>query len=205
MASEQHPPARRRPSGRRTGDSGTRDAILDAARDLFAAKGYDGASIRAIAARAGVDPALVRHFFTDKERLFATTMADRTAIPQRLAAAFSGSPDGRGRRLTTAYFEIWEDPEIRPVLLGLVRSAMTSGHGVMMLIEALTARAREDAPVPHIADSPAARGFALAASHLFGTSVARHVLQVPMLADLPLDELVDLVAPAVERYLAESA
>ncbi|MEQ6896386.1 TetR family transcriptional regulator [Microbacterium sp. KR10-403] len=204
MVDAQHPPARRRPSGRRAGDSGTRDAILDAARDLFADKGYDGASMRAIAARAGVDPALVRHFFTDKQTLFAATMADRTAIPQRLAAAFAGPPEERGRRLTAAYFGLWEDDEMRPILLGLVRSAMTSGHGVMMLIEALTARARQDAPVPLI-DSPAARGFSLAASHLFGTSVARHVLKVPMLAALPFDELVDLVAPTIEGYLAESA
>jgi AcrR family transcriptional regulator len=203
MADAQHPPARRRPSGRRAGDSGTHDAILDAARDLFADKGYDGASMRAIAAQAGVDPALVRHFFTDKQTLFAATMADRTAIPQRLAAAFAGPPEERGRRLTAAYFGLWEDDDMRPILLGLVRSAMTSGHAVMMLIEALTARARQDAPVPLI-DSPAARGFSLAAYHQFGTSVARHVLQVPMLADLSLDELVDLVAPTIERYLAES-
>src|SRR5215469_9883139 len=61
-------------TGRRAGDSGTRAAILDSARQQFAAYGYDGATIRAIAAGAGVDPALVHHFYGTKEGLFASAM-----------------------------------------------------------------------------------------------------------------------------------
>jgi AcrR family transcriptional regulator len=200
MTGTSQAPTRQRPTGRRAGDSGTRDAILDAARDLFADNGYDQASIRAIATRAGVDPALIRHFFTDKETLFAATMADRTVIPQRLADALNGDPATLGRRITETYFQLWEDPTTRPILLGLVRSAMTTDHGTAMLIEALAGRVRADAPLPDL-DSPRAQVIALAGSHLFGTAVARHVLQLPVLADMTLEHLVDHVTPAIQGYL----
>lgn len=201
MTETQSAPARKRPTGRRIGDSGTRDAILDAARDLFAEQGFDGASIRAIAARAGVDPGLIRHFFADKVTLFATTMADRTTIPQRLADALNGNAATLGDRLTRTYFELWEDPVTKPILLGLVRSAMTTHYGTEMLIEALSARVRDTAPLP-TPDNPRARAIAIAGSHLFGTAVARHVLHLPTISDMTLDELVDAVAPTIRRYLA---
>ena len=84
-------------TGRRAGNSGTRDAILDAATALFAERGYEGASMRTIAAAAGVDPALIRHFFDDKDTLFATVIADRTIIFQQLAASLPGDPSPRNR------------------------------------------------------------------------------------------------------------
>lgn len=189
-----------RPTGRRSGDSGTRDAILDAARDLFADFGYEGASMRAIASRAGVDPALIRHFFTDKEKLFATTMADRTMIPERIAAALAGPADELGARATDAYLRLWEEEDTRPILLGLVRSAMTSPHGAALLVEAIGGRVRgQDAPP--LSEDPRARGIALASSHLFGVAVARHVLRIPVVAELSHDDLVAELAPAIQRYL----
>lgn len=191
---------RKRPTGRRTGDSGTRDAILDAARDLFAEHGYEGASMRAIAARAGVDTGLIRYFFADKQTLFATTMADRTVIPQRVAAALAGPPDSLGVRVTDIYLRLWEEPETRPILLGLVRSAMTSEHGAELLIEVIAGRIRGEHAPPLAAD-PKVRGFALAASHLFGVAVARHVLRVPVLSEVPHDELVATVGPVIQAYL----
>ena len=90
---------RRRPTGRRGGDSGTRDDILRAARDLFAARGYDGASLRAIAAQAGVDPALIRHFFGDKDGLFAATLDFSMDARRRLRGVLEGDRDGLGERL----------------------------------------------------------------------------------------------------------
>ena len=67
-------PGGARHAGRRAGESGTREAILAAARAQFADHGYDGATIRTIAAAAGVDPALVHHFHGSKEKLFAAAM-----------------------------------------------------------------------------------------------------------------------------------
>ncbi|GGC08032.1 TetR/AcrR family transcriptional regulator [Cellulomonas carbonis] len=189
--------ARRRPTGRRAGDSGTRDAILDAALALFAEHGYDGASLRAIAGAAGVDPALVRHFFGDKETLFATAVADRTTIPLQVLSQLGGDPSSAGRALTTAYLRVWEDPGTRPVVLALVRSATASPRAAEMLRDTLMSRA---------ADQPGMtperlRHIALAAAHLFGVAVARHVLKARPIADLTVEELVDEVAPTIQRYL----
>lgn len=197
-------PKRKRPTGRRVGDSGTRDAVLDAARDLFAEQGYDKASMRAIASQAGVDPALIRHFFGDKEHLFAETMAARTAIPERMGAAIAGPPEGLGRRATDAYLRLWEDPDTRSILLGLVRSAMTSEYGVQLLVETMAGRMPVDTPMPDVRN-PKARSLGLAASHLFGVAVARHVLRLPVIADMPHDDLVDSLAPVIQRYLAGAA
>lgn len=194
---------RTKPSGRRAGDSGTRDAILDAARDLFAEHGYDGASIRAIATAAGVDPALIRHFFGDKDGLFAAIVSDRSMVPQRIGAALPGSPDTLGERVTDAYLGLWEDPEVRPVLLALVRSATTSGRAAEMLMEIMGARLQSEAAIGPLTENRM-HDVAIAASHLFGVAVARHVLGVPALAELSHDELVAEIAPAIQRYLTRS-
>ena len=189
--------SRRRPTGRRAGDSGTRDAILDAALTLFAEHGFDGASVRAIAGRAGVDPALVRHFFGDKETLFATAVADRTTIPAQVLSQLSRDPASAGRSLTIAYLRVWEDSETRPVVLALVRSATTSPRAAEMLRDTLMSRAAGQAGMT----TETLRRIALAAAHLFGIAVARHVLKVPPVADLTIDELVDQLAPTIQRYL----
>lgn len=188
---------RKNPGGRRPGESGTRDAILDAALDLFSERGYDGASVRAIAAAAGVDPALIRHFFGDKSNLFATVVADRTSIPERIARAVGSDPSTAGRAAADAYLRLWEAPDTGPVLLALVRSATTSEHAAAMMREVLGSRVLASVA----ADPERVRRFALAGSHLLGVAVARHVVRLPALADLTHDELVDEVAPTIQRYL----
>jgi len=194
--------ARVRPTGRRAGDSGTRDAILDAALRLFAEHGYDGASIRAIAGAAGVDPALVRHFFGDKDALFTTAVAQRTTIVQRLADALAGDDALAGRRVARTYLELWEAPATRPVLLALARSATTSPRAAGMLAEIIGGRIL---PPHDDMTGPAVRRIALAGSHLLGLAMARHVLALPPLSAPSLDELVDAVAPTIQRYLTGTA
>lgn len=195
--------ARRRPSGRRTGDSGTRDAILDAARDLFAERGYDGASLRAIAGAAGVDPALIRHFHADKEHLFAAVIDSRSLVPDRIAAAFPGLPEGLGARFTDTYLGLWEDPATQPILLALLRSATTSAYAAEVLADTLGARIGQQAS-RGLPDPTRTRRFALAAAHLFGVAVGRHVLKLPPLADISRAELVAELAPTIQHYLAGS-
>lgn len=186
-----------RPTGRRPGDSGTRDAILDAALALFAERGYDGASVRAIAAAAGVDPGLVRHFFGDKEALFATAVADRMQVAPLLARAAAADPATVGRAMTEAYLSLWERPDTGPIVLALVRSATTSESAASMLREMIG---------PRIADATGgdpelARRIALAASSLVGAALARYVVRVGPIADLTHDELVDRLAPVVQHHL----
>lgn len=190
-------PQRRRPTGRRAGDSGTRDAILEAALALFARHGFEGASIRAIASTAGVDPALIRHFFGDKEALFVTALAARSEIPERLAAAAARSGPSAGHAFADAYLGMWEDPETRPVLLALVRSAVTSPRAGALLRETFIARIVDRFPVGPEDLGPVA----LAGAHLLGIALARHVIELPLIVAISHEELVEQVAPTIQRYL----
>lgn len=185
-------------TGRRAGHSGTRDAILDAATKLFAERGYQGASMRTIAAAAGVDPALIRHFFGDKETLFATVAAHRTTIFQQLAASLPGDPADIGARVAHTYLRLWEQPETRPILMAIARSATTSDKAAQMLREALARGIDAHLGEP---DHDQAQLQALAGSQLFGLAIARHIIKVPAITQLALDDLVAQVAPTIQRYL----
>lgn len=136
-----HSPPRRR-SGRRGGDSGTRDAILAAARARFGRYGYDGATIRAIAADAGVDAALVHHFFGSKEHLFAAAMSLPVTPGDVLDAALApgAREPGRslGEHLLRTVLGAWDDQQVRATFLGLLRSAVTSDQAAAMLREFVT-------------------------------------------------------------------
>jgi AcrR family transcriptional regulator len=135
-------PARPRRSGRRGGDSGTREAILAAARGRFGDYGYDGATIRGIAADAGVDAALVHHFFGTKERLFAAAMRLPVNPGDLLTAALApGAREpglGLGEHMLRTVLGAWEVPEMRSTFLGLLRSAVTSEQAAGMLREFAT-------------------------------------------------------------------
>jgi AcrR family transcriptional regulator len=185
-------------TGRRAGNSGTREAILDAATKLFGERGYQGASMRTIAAAASVDPALIRHFFGDKDTLFATVVAHRTTIFQQLAASFPGDPADIGARVAHRYLQLWEQPQTRPILMAIARSATTSDRAARMLREALNTNVRSHTREP---DNDQAQRLALAGSQLFGLAIARHIIKVPPITQLALDDLVAQVAPTIQRYL----
>ena len=185
-------------TGRRAGHSGTRNAILDAATELFGERGYQGASMRMIAAAAGVDPALIRHFFGDKETLFATAVADRTTIFQQLAASLPGDPADIGARVAHTYLQLWEQPQTHPILMAIARSATTSDRAARMLRDALADNVRSHTSEP---DNAQAQLLALAGSQLFGLAIARHIIKVPAITQLALDDLVAQVAPTIQRYL----
>jgi AcrR family transcriptional regulator len=135
-------PARPRRRGRRGGDSGTREAILAAARSRFGDYGYDGATIRGIAADAGVDAALVHHFFGTKERLFAAAMRLPVNPGDLLTAALAPGArepgQGLGEHLVRTVLGAWEVTEMRSTFLGLLRSAVTSEQAAGMMREFAT-------------------------------------------------------------------
>jgi AcrR family transcriptional regulator len=167
-------------SGRRSGDSGTKEAILAAARTRFGDHGYDGATIRGIAADAGVDAALVHHFFGSKERLFVAAMRLPVVPGELLAAALdpNAREPGRsqGEHLLLTALKTWDVPEMRATFLGLLRSAVTSEQAAGMLrefaTEAVLGRiAGAAAPGPPGADQQFRA--ALVASQVLGLALAR--------------------------------
>jgi AcrR family transcriptional regulator len=193
--------------GRRAGDSGTRAAILDSARGRFADHGYDGATIRAIAADAGVDPALVHHFYGSKERLFAAAMRLPVVPSEVLAAAFEArirdQSASAGELLVRTALMAWDSAEVRGIFLGLLRSALTSERAAAMLREFLA-----DAilgPVARIADSadPAEAAYraAMVASQMVGLALTRYVLAFEPVAAASADDLAATIGPTLDRYL----
>ncbi len=195
-------------TGRRGGDSGTREAILDAARARFAAHGYDGATIRRIAADAGVDPALVHHYFGTKERLFAAAVR-LPVVPGELIgsalAAGAGDPGGSlGERLVMTALSAWDVAEFRDTFLGLLRSAATSEQALIMLREFVTeAIVGRLSAAAKTADPAEARyRAALVASQVVGLGIARQVLGLEPLAGAGRAELAAAVGPTLDRYLS---
>ena len=194
-------------TGRRAGDSGTREAILGAARAQFAEYGYDGATIRGIAAVAAVDPALVHHFYGSKERLFAAAMQLPVVPSEFITAALA--QDGRNRsesdgaHLVRSALTLWESDEIRGAFVALLRSALTSERAAAMLREFLAEAIL--APVASLANDgdPATTPFRaeLIASHMLGLALTRYVLRFDSVAAATADELAAAIGPAIDRYL----
>ncbi len=188
--------------GRRAGDSGTREAILAAARDQFAAKGYGGASLRTIAAAAGVDTALIRHFFGSKDGLFAATLHVPEEILQHMLRALDGPSDRLGERMVDMYLRLWEDPATAGPILAVARSAISSDKAADRLRNILGAVVFRRA-LPHLAADHADVRVALAGAHLMGVALARYVVRVEPLTALDRDALIAMCAPAIQRYLTQ--
>ena len=187
-------------TGRRPGASGTREAILEAARREFAQHGYDRATIRNVARGAGVDPALVHYFFGAKTELFAAAMQLPVNPAEVAEAVLAGERELIGRRLVGTFLAVWDHAANRDVFIGLIRSAVTEEQAAAML--------REFAVREMFARVAAALGTAdaelrasLAFSHLFGLALARYVLRVEPLASAPAQVVEAAVGPTVQRYL----
>ena len=192
--------ARRGPGRPADGGADRRQAILDAAREQFAKRGYAGASVRGIARVADVDPALVHHYFGSKEKVFVAAMELPFDPAERLAAVLDGDVDGLAQRLTRMFLGTWADPAFRTPMLGLVRSAFTGEQGATML--------REFVGTALLGRVALARGIdplrvQAAAGQLVGVVILRYVVRLEPLASATDDELVALVTPTVQRYLLD--
>lgn len=187
-----------RRTGRRPGTTDSRAAILKAAQRLFADRGYGGASVRAVAARARVDPALVLHYFGSKAGLFAESL-QLPVDPAEIEALVQGGRDGHGRRLAEFYFRrIFRDR--RETVLSLLRSAVSNPEAAAILRRAIEATAIAALERAFPGEEAALRG-ELCASHMMGLFLARHILGVEPLASEDDERLIDAVAPALQHYL----
>ncbi|MCX4958946.1 TetR family transcriptional regulator [Streptomyces virginiae] len=201
------PKPRRRGPGRPRQDEaddgpGTQERIRLAAREVFAERGYDKTSVRGIAKVAGVDPALVHHYFGSKDDLFAAAVEVSIEPALVVPAIIGEGPDGIGERLARYFLGVWENPVTRVPLLAVIRSALTHEAAAKVLRELvlrrLLARVAADLDVP----DPTFRA-ELAASHMVGIAILRYVVQVEPLASADPEKIVALVAPTLQRYLTE--
>ncbi len=197
-APEAAPPRRR--AGRRPGSDDTRGRILASAREAFAERGFDGATVRVIASHAGVDPALVHHYFGSKHRLFVAAMEFPVDVGQVFALLAQGPRETIGERIIRAFVEVWDRPEVRPMLLGIVRSASTDPTAAAMfrtlLVEGPLRAMTATIDVPD-----AALRATLVGTQLVGLAMARYVVILEPLASLDVETLAALVGPTVTRCL----
>ena len=189
-------PARR---GRRPGSPDTRAGILAEARALFSAQGYAGTSVRAIAAAAGVDAALVHHYFGTKEDLFLAALQAPLDPRQVLLPVASGGLPGAGERLIRTFLSVWDDEATRLPLLTLVRSVfdpearnLVRDGFMRMVLAPIAAGLGVDQPE---------RRMTLVASQLMGIVIVRYVVAVEPLASASPEELVTTYAPVLQGYL----
>jgi AcrR family transcriptional regulator len=185
--------------GRRPGAPDTRATILDAARAAFGEKGFAGTTIRAVASSAGVDAALVHHYFGTKDDLFLAAMELPVDPRQFLAPALAGGPEGAGERLLRAFLSLWDDPEVSPVLVGIVRSALQPG-GERLLTEGFVPVVLLPAGAALGIDRPEIR-MPLVISQVAGLILTRYVMELEPIASMPPDTVVATYAPVVQHYL----
>ncbi|MEA2025835.1 MAG: TetR family transcriptional regulator [Chloroflexota bacterium] len=189
-------------TGRRPGTSGTRESIIVAAREVFAERGYDGATVRGVASRAGVDPALLYHYFGSKQQLFVAAMEIPYDWETAFSALASGPRDELGERLVRLLLSLWESPEIQPLFVGLVRSAATDPVASEMLRK-LLAEGPFLVLAKAIGTPDAELRAMLIASHVMGVALLRYILGVEPIASVPVETLASTVSPTVQRYLTE--
>jgi len=187
-------------SGRRPGQSGTRDAILAAARLAFATRGYGATSVRAVARAAGVDPSLVLHFFGSKDGLFEAALElplDPVAI---VAGLLAGDLDTLGERVVRTFLGVWDATPGQGPMLAMLRSAVSHEDSAAMLRELLLRVILR--PVAHGAggDRPDLRA-SLLASQVVGLALTRYVLKLAPVASASADDLAPLLGPTLQRYL----
>ncbi|MFM9593494.1 TetR family transcriptional regulator [Streptomyces scabiei] len=196
------PRRRGRPSRTESADTpAARDRILAAAREEFSERGYDKTSVRGIAKAAGVDSALVHHYFGTKEQVFEASI--EVAFGPLLNAPGSiaeGPLDGVGERLARFFFGVWENPATRAALLAIVRSAVNNEVAATVFRRLVSAQllrrvaARVEGPDAELRAE-------LAAAQLVGIAMLRYVIKVEPLASADPEQIIRRVAPVVQAHL----
>ncbi|CAN5864055.1 TetR family transcriptional regulator [soil metagenome] len=186
--------------GRRPGSPDTQGQILEAASHEFAGRGYDGATIRGVAAAAGVDPALVMHYFGSKERLFVATLhvpvnpAD--VLRDTLATAEAGHV---GERLIARLLEVWDETAHRSPLISMLRSVAGEGP-VADTVRQFLERSIIATLVDHLPQPEAQLRAVLVGSQIVGLLLARYVVRFEPLASADPRRLAAIYGPTIERY-----
>ena len=173
--------------------------MLDAARSLFAEVGFERATIRGIAARAGVDPALVHHFFGTKNDLLRAALV-LPFNPATLFAVMDEHPGDEGRALVARVLHLWGQPQVREQFTALLRVAMSREEAKVALRDLLTCELLQRLESQVGTDDAPLRA-ALVASQIAGLAMTRFVIGIQPIATSSNARLVAAVGPTIQRYL----
>lgn len=186
--------------GPRSGDTDTRQEILDAARAGFAELGYDRTTVRSVAAAAGVDPALIYHYFRTKHGLFSASMAMPVGLEDALPDALGEDPSKAGERVARLFFRVWEDPEPRAALLGQLRHSFVTGEAPPIagfITQVVLGRVTEK-----MTGEDRELRAELVASHLLGVALLRYIVRLEPIASVDPETLVAMIGPRIQTYLS---
>ncbi|MQA63089.1 MAG: TetR family transcriptional regulator [Actinophytocola sp.] len=184
-------------AGRRPGQTETREQILASARALFAEQGYEGATIRGIAADAGVNPALIHHFFGSKDKVFAASLAIPVDPSVIVSTVATGPRDAAGERLVRIFLTIWGNPDARRPFLALLRS-VTSNEAAARMMRQFLRLAIIDRIGPELGVSELR--MTAVGTQLMGLAMMRYILQVEPMASADDEEIVAMIAPVIQHH-----
>ncbi|MFJ6133676.1 TetR/AcrR family transcriptional regulator [Janibacter terrae] len=189
--------------GRRPGERDTRADILVAARGLFATKGFDGTSVRAVAREAEVDPALVHHYFAGKASLFAEVVGVPPGFEDEIVAAVEGPREGAGERIVRTFLAVWDSPQGRAHFQAMI-GAVATHEGAARLLQDFVVRTVFVRIAANFADGEDVDELAVAAvgAQMVGLGMLRYVVRLPAMVEADPEDLVAVVGPAVQRLLA---
>jgi AcrR family transcriptional regulator len=192
--------------GRRPGNADTRGEIVEAAKRVFAAKGYDGASLRAVAREAGVDPALVHHYFDGKASLFVAAMAlpfDPRDVQKQEHSDSATSSTTSGTIVVTGFLTMWDHAEGTGSSFAACVAGMAASASVAdAMREFVAERVWNNSPVNEGEnESTAHQRRALVSSQLMGLAFTRYILRVPPVSTATPEEIARWAGPTLDRYM----
>ena len=192
--------SQRRTPGRRPGGPDTRGEILQAARVSFAGKGFSGTSLRAVAREAGVDAALVHHYFGGKDELFIESMSLPVDPRQVAHVVLDGPREEVGRRIATVFLEVWESADGQQRMKAILRSAVSSDDVARLMREGIAQLILQ--PVSQaIGGTDAALRVSMVATQLIGLALTRYVIELEPVASADVATLIDRLAPVLQLHL----
>ncbi len=188
-----------RPRGRRPAGEDTRAALLDAARVEFTERGFDGATVRAIAQRAGVDPAMVNHWFGGKDALFVAVMEIPVNPDEIIPRLLDGPPEQLAERILRTFLSVW-DADGGGAMAALVRSVASHDAAARMMRE-FAGRLIIGRVVSTVAPDRLELRAALCGTQIIGLGMVRYVIRLEPLASADHDTVVAAITPNLQRYL----
>ncbi len=190
--------------GPRPGGPDTRAEILAAAGAVFSRESYARGSARAVAREAGVDPALVRHYFSTKSELFVEAMRPPVDLGDQVARITEGDPDLVGTRVMTFFVEVWDDPVRGPRIVALMRAALEHPEVADFVRELIVKGVIQPVATAVGAKDPATAAIT-AASQVFGLAMLRHGAHMEPLASEPAESLIARYGPILTRLLRDDS
>jgi len=188
-------------TGRRPGAGGTRERILAAARNDFSKSGFDGTTIRAIAAQAKVDPALVLHYYESKDAIFREAVRFPVDPAEFIPGLVAPGVDGLGDRLVRFFVDTWDSPA-GGAMLGVIRSVVANDDAATLMREFITREVLGRLAKALDVDEPQLRA-SLAGAQLIGMAMLRYVVKVEPIASADADQIVAWLGPTIQRYFTD--